>query len=184
MFGRLFLLFTLVPLVELVLLIRIGEWIGALPTVGLVLVTGVVGASLARREGVRTWGRVRGELSAGRVPGVELLHALMVVVAGAFLVTPGVLTDLAGLGLLVRPIRNAVIGRLRRSLEARVEEGSVHIFGFTPDRSGPGGLDADRFRTGPSFGGREGPSEGREGPEPPEGPDGWYRREEPVESDT
>ena len=162
MFGRLFLLFTLVPLVELALLIRIGEWLGVLPTVALVLATGVVGAALARREGVRTWRRVQEELEAGRVPGGELLHALMVVVSGAFLVTPGVLTDVAGLGLLVRPVRELVIGRVRRSLETRVREGSVHVFG-----AGGFGRDLeDRLS-------REEPH----APEAPEGPDGWYRRE-------
>lgn len=162
MFGRLFLLFTLVPLVELALLIRIGEWLGVLPTVGLVLATGVVGAALARREGVRTWGRVQEELEAGRVPGGEMLHALMVVVSGAFLVTPGVLTDVVGLGLLVRPVREAVIVRVRRSLEARVREGSVHVFGTGSFGPGPGG------GTSPDSSGE---------PRAPEGPDGWYRRE-------
>ncbi len=161
MFGRLFLLFTLVPLVELALLIRIGEWMGVLPTVALVVTTGIVGAALARREGIRTWGRVQDELGAGRVPGGEMLHALMVVVAGAFLVTPGVLTDVAGLSLLVRPVRGAVIDRVRQSLEARVQEGSVRVFG-------PGDLGVDRS------GER---SSSPEASEPPEGPDGWYRRE-------
>lgn len=168
MFGRLFLLFTLVPLLELALLIRIGEWLGVVPTVTLVLVTGVVGAGLARREGVRTWGRVQDELAAGRVPGGELLHALMVVVAGAFLVTPGVLTDVAGLGLLVRPLRELVIGRLRRSLERRVEEGTVRVFGTGSLGRDPRGSDA-RERAGE--------------PKAPEGPDGWYRRGSGEEED-
>lgn len=164
MFGRLFLLFTLVPLVELALLIRIGEWMGVLPTVALVVTTGIVGAALARREGIKTWGRVQDELGAGRVPGGEMLHALMVVVAGAFLVTPGVLTDVAGLSLLVRPVRSAVIDRVRQSLEARVQEGSVRVFG-------PGDLGVGRS------GDRSSPPESSTTPEPPEGPDGWYRRE-------
>lgn len=158
MFGRLFLLFTLVPLAELALLIEIGEWLGVLPTVALVLLTGIAGAALARREGIRTWGRVQDELSAGRVPGGEMLHALVVVVAGAFLVTPGVLTDVAGLSLLVRPVRSVVIRRVRRSMEARIREGSVRVFG-------PGDLGGDRSR------------ESAREPEAPEGPDGWYRRE-------
>lgn len=170
MFGRLFLLFTLVPLVELVLLIRIGEWMGVLPTVALVVTTGIVGAALARREGIRTWGRVQDELGAGRVPGGEMLHALMVVVAGAFLVTPGVLTDVAGLSLLVRPVRSAVIGRLRRSLEARVQEGSVRVFG-------PGDLGTDRSEERSSSPESSEAPESSTTPEPPEGPDGWYRRE-------
>lgn len=162
MFARLFLLFTLVPLVELALLIRIGEWVGALPTVALVATTGLVGAWLARREGTRSWTAVREELSAGRVPGRELLHTLMIVIAGALLVTPGVLTDAAGLLLLLRPFRNAAIDRVRGRLEKQVSGGGIRFFygarsgtadpraeesgrpdGADRERAGPDGDDAD-----------------------------------------
>lgn len=122
---RLILLFTLLPLAELSLLLRIGEWLGAGPTLGLVIGTGVVGAWLARREGLRTWERVRGELAEGRMPGEELLHALLVLIAGVVLVTPGVLTDAAGLLLLVRPVRAAVVKRARKRLAERVQFQSV-----------------------------------------------------------
>jgi UPF0716 protein FxsA len=141
---RLILLFTLLPLAELSLLLRIGEWLGAAPTVGLVIATGVVGAWLARREGLRTWGRVQAELAAGKVPGEELLHALLVFVAGLVLVTPGVLTDVAGLLLLVRPVREIVARRVRRRLAGQVQFQTVN-FGDPatdmndspgPDRSG------------------------------------------------
>ena len=122
---RLILLFTLLPLAELSLLLRIGEWLGAGPTLGLVIGTGVVGAWLARREGLRTWERVRGELAEGRMPGEELLHALLVLIAGVVLVTPGVLTDAAGLLLLVRPVRVAVVKRARKRLAERVQFQSI-----------------------------------------------------------
>lgn len=122
---RLILLFTLLPLAELTLLFRIGEWLGAGATLGLVIGTGVVGAWLARREGLRTWERVRAELAEGRMPGEELLHALLVLIAGVVLVTPGVLTDVAGLLLLVRPIRDAVVKRTRKRLAGRVQFQSV-----------------------------------------------------------
>ena len=122
---RLILLFTLLPLAELSLLFRIGEWLGAGATLGLVIGTGVVGAWLARREGLRTWERVRAELAEGRMPGEELLHALLVLIAGVVLVTPGVLTDVAGLLLLVRPIRDAVVKRTRKRLAGRVQFQSV-----------------------------------------------------------
>lgn len=158
MLGRLLLLFTLVPLVELALLIRIGGWIGAGPTVLLVVLTGVAGAWLARREGVRTWADVRQQLRRGRVPGRELLHALMVVVSGAFLVTPGVLTDAAGLLLLLRPVRDRVIDRIRDWLARSLQEGRVQVwFGST----GPGGPEG-RGRESPA--GREpGPDGDRDG---------------------
>ena len=126
MFFRLLLLFTLVPLVELYLLIRIGGLIGAGPTILLVLGTGAVGAWLARREGLRSWIAVQQELAAGRLPAEELLHALLVVIAGVLLVTPGVFTDAFGLLMLVRPVRAALIrrwsglyGGARRSRVAR-----------------------------------------------------------------
>ena len=141
---RLILLFTLLPLAELSLLLRIGEWLGAGPTVGLVIATGVVGAWLARREGLRTWGRVQADLASGKMPGEELLHALLVFIAGVVLVTPGVLTDVAGLLLLVRPAREIVARKLQRRLASQVQLQTVP-FGDPgtdtndsqgPDRSG------------------------------------------------
>ena len=121
MWLRLFLLFTLVPLVELWLLLRIGAWIGAGPTFALVILTGVAGATLARREGAHAWSAVQAELSAGRIPGRKLLEALLVLLAGVVLVTPGVVTDAIGLLLLVRPIRSQFVKRLeeryRRTLD-------------------------------------------------------------------
>ena len=112
---RLFLLFTLVPLVELALLFWISQHTGWLFTLGLVIVTGVVGASLARHEGLRCWLEVQRQLAEGKLPAEPLLDALMILVAGAVLITPGVLTDLAGFALLVPPIR----AQVRRYLTAR-----------------------------------------------------------------
>lgn len=114
MLPRLILLFTLVPLLELFFLIRIGEWIGLWPTIGLVIVTGIVGGSLAKREGSRSWTAVKREFAEGRFPGAELCHAVMILVAGILLVTPGVFTDVIGVAVLLRPVRAAVIRILRR----------------------------------------------------------------------
>jgi UPF0716 protein FxsA len=114
MWLRLFLAFTLIPLVELWLLLRIGAVLGAVPT-------GLAGASLARREGARAWLAVQAELVAGRIPGRELLEALLVLVAGIVLVTPGVLTDLAGLVLLFRPIRSRLVRGLERRYRSMLE---------------------------------------------------------------
>ena len=125
MLLRLFLLFTLVPLVELMLLIRIGGLIGLGPTLLLVVATGAVGAWLARQEGLRSWMAVQGELVAGRLPGEELVHGLLVLVAGIVLVTPGVLTDALGLALLVRPVRRALIGRIRDRFTKSLEAGGA-----------------------------------------------------------
>jgi len=121
MWFRLLLAFTLVPLAELWLLLRIGSVLGGLWTLALVVITGVAGATLARREGARAWMAVQTELAAGKLPGRELIEALLVLVAGIVLVTPGVLTDFAGLALLVRPIRSAFVRQLERRYGNRLE---------------------------------------------------------------
>ena len=127
MFFRLFLLFTIIPLVELYILIRIGEVIGALNTLVLVILTGVVGAYLARREGIRTFQRIQNLLAAGEMPGEALLDALLILVAGLVLVTPGVLTDLLGLFLLFPITRIQIRERLRKYLQERLSSGNVTI---------------------------------------------------------
>ena len=150
---RLILLFTVLPLVELSLLLRIGEWLGAGATIALVITTGVVGAWLARREGVRTWGRVQADVAAGRMPGEELLHALLVFIAGVVLVTPGVITDMAGLLLLIRPAREVVAGRIRKRLAGRMRFQTVGFGAGTSDWT----VDptAERSSGGPESGGPE-----------------------------
>lgn len=127
MLFRLFLLFTLVPIVELYLLIRIGGWLGALPTVGLVLLTGVIGAWLARREGVRAWRDLAGSLALARSPAPAILAGVAVLAGGALLLTPGVLTDVVGLALLVPPVRDRVVRAVRDRLERRIARGDGGI---------------------------------------------------------
>jgi UPF0716 protein FxsA len=112
---RLLLLFTLIPLVELALLFWISEQTGWLFTLGLVIVTGVVGATLARQQGLRCWLEVQRQMAEGQLPAEPILDGLMLLVAGAVLITPGVLTDLVGFALLVPPVRKLV----RRYLAAR-----------------------------------------------------------------
>ncbi len=128
MFFRLLLLFTLVPLVELYLLIRIGGLIGAGPTILLVLGTGGAGAWLAHREGLRSWVAVQRELASGRLPANELLHALLVVISGVLLVTPGIFTDAFGLLMLLRPVRAGMIRRVQRRLASRIQAGDVRLW--------------------------------------------------------
>jgi UPF0716 protein FxsA len=122
MFLRLLLLFTTVPLIELSLLLWIGRWVGVAPTVALVLGTGFLGAWLARREGLRTLAQVQQEMAAGRLPAASLLDGLLILIAGAVLLTPGLLTDLAGFALLTpavrRGVREAIKERIERSMTA------------------------------------------------------------------
>ncbi|MFQ5538010.1 MAG: FxsA family protein [Gemmatimonadota bacterium] len=125
--GRLVLFFVFVPLLELILLIRIGEWVGLWPTLGLVVFTGVVGAALARAEGLRVLWAFQEELSRGRLPTQALQDGVAVLVGGAFLLTPGILTDLAGFFLLFPPSRHWLQRRIRRNLERRIREGSIRV---------------------------------------------------------
>ena len=125
MFFRLFLLFSFVPLIELYLLIRIGNVIGAVNTIVLVFVTGIVGAYLARREGIRTFQRIQVLMGQGEMPGEALLHALLILMAGLVLITPGILTDVLGLLLLIPVTRQRILVWLRGVLERKVASGQI-----------------------------------------------------------
>ncbi len=118
MFLRLFLLFTCIPLVELYLLLQIGSVIGAVNTFLLVIITGVLGAYLAQQEGIRTLERIRTLMARGEMPGEPLIDALLILVAGFVLITPGILTDLLGFLMLIpatrAPIRRWIKGQLER----------------------------------------------------------------------
>lgn len=120
MFRRLLVLFLIVPIVELALLIQIGRWVGLWPTLGLIVVTGIVGAALASREGLRAWQAFQREVHEGRLPGRPILDGLSIFGGGALLLTPGLLTDLLGFALVARPTRrwlqDRVIKRVGRTL--------------------------------------------------------------------
>jgi len=120
MFFRLLILFTIVPLVELLLLVKIGEVVGFWPTVALVIGTGALGALLTRFEGLRVLRQVQTELHEGRVPTERLLDGLLIVVAGAVLLTPGLITDAVGFFLLVPPGRRLVRRAVARAAERRL----------------------------------------------------------------
>jgi UPF0716 protein FxsA len=120
MFLWLLLLFTALPVAELALLIKIGQAIQLGPTLGLIIGTGVVGAALARHQGLRTLARIRDSVARGQMPTAELINGLMILVAGAVLITPGVITDALGFALLIPPIRALIRKGLTRYLKKRV----------------------------------------------------------------
>ncbi|MFO0869411.1 MAG: FxsA family protein [Pirellulales bacterium] len=105
MLARLFLLFIIVPLIELALLMILADATDWKVALALVLVTGAAGAWLVRHQGWRTLQRIRAELRAGRLPADALLDGLFILLAGGLLLTPGILTDLTGLALLFPPTR-------------------------------------------------------------------------------
>jgi len=110
--------FILVPLAELAVLIAVGDWIGLVPTLVLLLVVSVAGAWLAKREGLAAWRRFQLALTEGRMPTVEVADGAMILLAGALLLTPGFLSDVIGVLLLLPPTR--ALARLRRRGGRRV----------------------------------------------------------------
>lgn len=104
-FPVLLLLFLLVPLAEIYFLIVVGGWIGALPTVLLVVATAVAGASLARHQGFATLQRLQATIARGEAPALEMLEGVLLLIGALLLLTPGFFTDLAGFVCLVPPTR-------------------------------------------------------------------------------
>ena len=136
----LLLLFILVPAIELALLLEVGRHLGTLPTLGLIAVTGVVGASLARRQGLAVLGRAQDQMARGELPTGSLADGVMILVAGALLITPGILTDAFGFLLLVPVFRDVVKNVSMNRLRKAIDENRVHVdvagVGF-PSEVGP-----------------------------------------------
>jgi UPF0716 protein FxsA len=136
--ARLLALFVVVPLVELVLLIRIGQWIGVLATVALVVVTGIAGAALARREGLRTVRQIQADMKGGRFPAGRLLDGVLILVAGGLLLTPGILTDIVGFACLVPGSRNWLKNRVAARVRHMVESGRTNVTIYYDEPPPPG----------------------------------------------
>jgi len=126
--GKLFLAFTLIPLIELALLIKLGQYFGALPTIFLVIITGGLGVFLARNQGVMVLKNIQFELQQGVVPGNSLIDGLLVLVGSIFLVTPGLITDMAGFSLLLPFSRNYLREYLKNKFSELIHEGKVNIY--------------------------------------------------------
>lgn len=127
MIAWLLLLFVTVPLLELVILLRLAQVIEPLSTLLLVVITGVVGATLARRQGWKTYAKIQKDLAEGTMPTDSLWDAAMIFGAGALLVTPGVLTDLFGFSLLMPPCRRVYRSWLGRWLRSRFRVEGVNV---------------------------------------------------------
>ncbi len=141
--------FIVVPIAELYVLIQIGQAIGVLPTIAILILDSVLGAALMRSQGRAAWMRFNRALAEGRVPGREIIDGVLVIFGGALLLTPGFLTDILGLTLLLPPTRAVVRGVL------------VRRFGSRLVASAADGV-SSRFRVG--FGGAPGGRGGRGGP--------------------
>ena len=120
MVGFLALLFLVVPIAELAVLIRVGQWIGVLNTIGVLILVSLVGAWLAKREGLSVLRRIQRQLELGQMPGVELIDGFLVLLAGVLLIAPGFLSDVLGILLLLPPVRATVRRLLRRRFAQRI----------------------------------------------------------------
>lgn len=152
-----FLLFIIIPLVELWLLIKVGSLIGALPTVGLVFLTAVIGVTLLRQQGLSTLLRANRRMQSGEIPATEMGEGIFLAVGGALLLTPGFMTDAVGFACLIPGVRRWLLKRLMKH---------VKVVGF----GGPG-----QFQ-GPHGPGGYGP--GRPRPRDSHTIEGEYRRDD------
>jgi UPF0716 protein FxsA len=118
----LFLAFLVVPVVEIYVLVQVGATIGALNTVGLLLLVSLVGAWVVKHQGTGTWRRIRGELAMGRMPGASLVDGALIFAAGVLLLVPGFVTDAFGFLLLIPPVRHLVRALLARRFDVRVHQ--------------------------------------------------------------
>ncbi|MBW4056656.1 MAG: FxsA family protein [Proteobacteria bacterium] len=127
MFLRLFLIFALVPIIEIWLLIKAGHLIGALPTVAILLAISMIGAWLARSQGFKVIAAIRDDLAVGRMPAAHILDGAMILAGGILLLTPGFFTDFIGLFFLIPATRILLKKWLRIWLEKKLQRGEVLV---------------------------------------------------------
>lgn len=145
-------LFVVVPIAELYVIIQIGQAIGVLPTIALLILDSILGAALMRSQGRAVWRRFNRALAEGRMPGQEVMDGALVIFGGALLLTPGFLSDILGLILLLPPTRAIVRAVLLRRFAGRIAAGAA---------SGA------QTRMGRMFTFEAGPGAGRRRPAPP-----------------
>jgi UPF0716 protein FxsA len=143
----LLLLFIVVPIVELYVIIQVGEAIGVLPTIALLLADSVVGSMLMRSQGRAAWRRFNAALAEGRIPHREVLDGVLVIFGGAFLVTPGFVTDIVGIVLLLPPTRALARGVVARRLLPRIVVSGFGDDGRRRARRPAGGADVEGTAT-------------------------------------
>lgn len=129
---RLFLLFTVVPALELWLLIKIGSIIGSAETIFLIILTGAIGANLARNQGLQVLQELNQAMQEGRSPARKVAEGLLVLGGGLLLITPGICTDIVGFSVMIPPFRAALAQVLQNILLSRVKMNTMQQMGGFP----------------------------------------------------
>lgn len=125
--GRLLFLFVVVPVLELYFLIEVGSRIGSFNTVMAILVTAIIGAHLARSQGVAVLGKIQHELAEGHLPADELFDGIFVLVGGVLLLTPGFFTDFAGLSCLIPLTRGLWKRWVVQYIQKALDSGTIDV---------------------------------------------------------
>ena len=148
-FPLFFILFLVIPIIEIFFLIKVGEVIGAFPTIILVVLTAVIGAGLLRQQGLSTLARFQQNLSSGKLPAQELVEGIMLAVGGALLMTPGFVTDTMGFLCLLPFSRKFIAANIIKRSTAKFTAGMSG--GFSGGFSGQaGGFYNDQNSTDPN----------------------------------
>lgn len=125
LFGYLLFLFIVVPLVELTLLIHVGQFIGVMNTIAIVVLTGIAGASLARHQGFQVLQKITQSMQQGVLPSEALVDGVIILVCGFLLLTPGFLTDILGFAGLIPWTRGIVKTFVKRHIQGRMDSDNI-----------------------------------------------------------
>ena len=128
MLFKLVLIFIATPIVELAVLVYIGTLLGVLYTILIVVITGLIGAFLAKNQGLTTLSRIRSSTESGVLPTAELLQGALILIGGLLLLTPGLITDLVGFGMLIPQARNIVAKGLSGFIQRNVQQREIHYW--------------------------------------------------------
>jgi len=126
MFRLLFILFIIIPIIEISVLMQVGEFLGLWPTIGIVIMSAWIGAKYVRQQGLATLQSVQEKMAQGEMPSSEIVTGLMLLVAGVLLVTPGFVTDIFGLSLLVPSFRQVIVASVQKHINL-----NAHVSGNT-----------------------------------------------------
>jgi len=132
MFRLLFVLFIIIPIIEISVLMQVGEFLGIWPTIGIVILSAWIGAKYVRLQGLATLQSVQTKMAQGEMPSSDIVTGLMLLVAGVLLVTPGFVTDILGLSLLVPSFRQIIVASVQKhiNLNAHVNGGGAGASSF------------------------------------------------------